>query len=102
MLPLALLNSLITSLQSVYGQHVLRKTTIDPPALNHYKQLIKRPSSERPFDTSEIGMRNKKSLQTTSLGGNIELAADSIVSDDMTRSVVGMTPGNSHLQVTAS
>lgn len=87
--------------QSVYGQHVLRKTTIDPPALNHYKQLIKRPSSERPFETSEIGKRNKNSLHTT-LGQQIELAADSIVADDITRSLMGTTPGHSHLQITAS
>ena len=48
----------------MYGQHAIRRATIDPPALNHYKQLVKRPSSEKPFD-SEVRDRNELKMFLT-------------------------------------
>jgi len=65
----------------VYGQHAIRRTTIDPPALNHYKQLMKRPSSERPIDSAEDQVsRNDLKVFMTMNNPSSELNNDSIVS----------------------
>ena len=60
--------------QSVYGQHAIRRTTIDPPALNHYKQLVKRPSSEKPFDQEDIDHRNDLRMFLTANNPKTEAA----------------------------
>ena len=69
--------------QSVYGQHVIRRTTIDPPALNHYKQLIKRPSSERPADSFDDGQTDLKMFMTVKDPTSNDLNNDSSISNDI-------------------
>ena len=72
--------------QSTYGQHVLRRTTVDPPALSHYKQLLNRPSSDRPLAHSPDGddTRNQKQMYNTvsNAGGHLasDMHNDSIIS----------------------
>jgi len=60
----------------------MRRTTIDPPALNHYKQLMKRPSSERPFDSEAEGRNGMKMFGNTVNQQSSDLHNDSIMSQE--------------------
>ena len=78
--------------QSAYGQHVLRRTSIDPPALNNYnKQLMKRPSSERPIESAD-DVRNDFKMTTTINNPSSDINADSVRSNDVSRAGIGTTP----------
>ena len=65
---------------------------VDPPALNHYKQLMKRPSSERPIDSVEDDRDNLKMFLTVN-NPSTDINADSIASQaaELDRKSIGTT-----------
>ena len=65
---------------------------VDPPALNHYKQLMKRPSSERPIDSVEEDRDHLKMFLTVN-NPSTDINADSIASqmNDVERRSIGTT-----------
>ena len=75
---------------------MLRKTSVEPPALNHYNKLLsKRPSSDRPFDSAADTRANMKMFMTMTHINNpsSDINNDSISSNkDVSRSGIGTTP----------
>ena len=67
---------------------------IDPPALNHYKQLMKRPSSERPIDSASVEEdRDNLKMFLTVNNPSTDINADSIASQaaEVDRKSIGTT-----------
>ena len=81
-----------TGKQSTYGQHVFRRTSVDPPALNNYdKLLMKRPSSERPLDSADEGRNDLKMLMTMN-NPSTDVNNESVRQSDVSRHAIGSTP----------